>query len=142
MKDVMIRIKGHQKYNDDEEKHGLEYITEAKFYEKEGSTYLVYTESEEIGFINGKTTVQINENSVTVTREEKKDVTAVMEFIQGKRGTTLYVTPAGKFALEILTNKIENSLDVEEGKGRLFIDSYISLRDFASSRNTLEIEII
>ncbi len=140
MKDILIKISGHQKYENDEDQQ-LEYITEAKMYERNGVIYLIYQESEEIGFIDGKTTVRVDDKAVRVTRRIDNNVAADMEFVQGKRVTTHYLTPAGQMALEVFANKIENTLDMD-GQGHLHIDSYISLRGLATSRNTLDIEII
>ena len=43
--------------------------------------------------------------------------------------------------MEVLTYKIINDLEPDEGKGKLFIDYEISLKGLTESRSLLDIEV-
>ena len=58
-----------------------------------------------------------------------------------QRFNSLYETPFGAVPMEVLTYKIVNDLEPDEGKGKLFIDYEISLKGLAESRSMLDIEV-
>ena len=57
MKDIMLKITGRQMADKDDEDL-MEFITEGKLYERGGSRYLIYDESEFSGFPGCKTTLK------------------------------------------------------------------------------------
>ena len=67
MKDIMLRIIGKQITADMEEEQ-LEFITEGKLYERAGSLYLVYEESEFSGMPGCKTSLRLTGDRVRMKR--------------------------------------------------------------------------
>lgn len=146
MKDIMLRIIGKQinRNNQVQDEDSVEFMTEGKFYRKNGSTYIVYEESEMSGIQGVKTTLRIDDASGDVRMKRFGSgviMDTVMEFRKGKRFNSLYETPFGAVPMEILTNKIVNDLEPEEAKGRLFIDYEISLKGLSETRSLLNIEV-
>lgn len=67
MKDIMLKITGRQMADKDDEDL-MEFITEGKLYERGGSRYLIYDESEFSGFPGCKTTLKLTGNTVRIKR--------------------------------------------------------------------------
>lgn len=145
MKDIMLKITGKQiNRNNEVEEETVEFMTEGKLYKKNGSTYIVYEETEMSGLEGVKTTLRIDDASgdVKMKRFGKGIIMdTVMEFTKGRRFNSLYETPFGAVPMEVLTYKIVNDLEPDEGKGKLFIDYEISLKGLAESRSMLDIEV-
>lgn len=64
-----------------------------------------------------------------------------IRFRKGKRYTGYYDTPYGPIELEVLTNKLENTLS-EQGDGQIDIDYSISLKGLMEGRNKLNITLM
>lgn len=142
MKDIMLKIIGKQ-VNQDNEEDVLEFMTEGKFYEKNGALYLMYQESELSGMEGCTTSLKIKDGMIRMRRfGEAIPMDTVIEFEKGRRFEGYYDTPFGAVELEVLTNDIINNLAYEEGKGTLNIDYHISLRGLTEGRSKLDIEII
>ena len=146
MKDIMLRIIGKQinRNNQVEDEDSVEFMTEGKFYRKDGSTYIVYEESEMSGMKGVKTTLRIDDASGDVRMKRFGSgviMDTVMEFSKGKRFNSRYETPFGAVPMEVITNRIVNDLKPEEAKGRLFIDYEISLKGLTDTRSLLNIEV-
>lgn len=144
MKDIMLRIVGKQinRENNSEEEL-MEFVTEGKLYKKEGSTYIVYEETEMSGLEGVKTTLRIARNSeeVKMKRFGHDAMGTVMEFRKGERVNSMYDTPFGLVPMELLTYKIDNGIEPDEARGKLFIDYEISLKGLSEARNLLNIEV-
>ena len=64
MKDIMLKITGKQiNRNNEIEEDTVEFMTEGKLYKKNGSTYIVYEETEMSGLEGVKTTLRIDDAS-------------------------------------------------------------------------------
>ena len=63
MKDIMIKIKGHQAADDTGE-DSMEFITEAKLYKRGEALYLIYEESELSGIPGCKTRLKLKGDEV------------------------------------------------------------------------------
>ena len=64
-----------------------------------------------------------------------------IKFEKGKRYKGLYDTPFGPIEMEVLTNKLENTLS-EQGDGHIDIDYSISLKGLLEGRNKLNITLM
>lgn len=141
MKEIMVKIKGHQISHETGE-DTMEFITEAKLYRRGEALYLIYEESELSGIPGCKTRLKLKENEVQLKRfGEGAVIGSEIRFERGKRFTGLYNTPFGAIEMEVLTNKLENTLS-EEGKGQLDIDYSISLKGLLEGRNCLNITLM
>lgn len=144
MKDIMLRIIGKQINREtNAEEDVMEFVTEGKLYKKQGSTYLVYEETEMSGLEGVKTTLRIdrNSNEVKMKRFGHDAMGTVMEFKKGERVNSMYETPFGILPMELLTYKIDNFIEPDEARGKLFIDYEVSLKGLSETRNLLNIEV-
>ena len=142
MKDIMLKIVGKQIISEAEEEDQIEFVTEGKLYEKNGATYLVYEETEVSGMPGCKTSLKIDGDTIRMKRfGEGVGNDTVMEFQRGQRFEGYYDTPFGAIEMEVLTNKLENTL-TPKGEGCVRIDYDISLKGLSEGRSVLSIEII
>ena len=141
MKDIMIKIKGHQAADDTGE-DSMEFITEAKLYKRGEALYLIYEESELSGIPGCKTRLKLKGDEVQLKRFGKgAGAGSEIRFETGKRYTGYYETPFGAIEMEVLTNRLENTLS-EHGDGQLDIDFNISLKGLMAGRNRLSITLM
>lgn len=141
MKEIMVRIKGHQ-MADGDTADVIEFVTEAKLYERGGAMYLIYEESELSGIPGCKTRLKLKEGEVQMKRfGEGTGIGHEIRFEKGKRYTGFYETPFGAIEMEVLTNKLENTLS-PEGDGQVDIDYSISLKGLLEGRNRLNITLM
>lgn len=140
MKEVVIKIKTVQYDNATQMSDVIELVTEAKYFKKNNSTYLVYEESELSGLEGTTTKIKINNNKVELKRIGKHDSNMVFE--QDKRFESIMVTPMGNIPLEILTNRILYNQQDEPFDIKLEIEYSISLRGLFQGKNVMKIEVV
>ena len=141
MKEIMVRIKGHQ-VSPDAGEDTLEFVTEAKLYDRGEALYLIYEESELSGIPGCKTRLKLKGDEVHMKRfGEGAGLGNEIRFEKGKRYTGLYDTPFGAIEMEVLTNEVANTLSAE-GEGELDIDYSISLKGLVEGRNRLNITLM
>ncbi len=141
MKDIMIKIKGSQA-TDESGEDTLEFVTEAKLYKRGEALYVIYEESELSGIPGCKTRLKLKNNEVQMKRFGKGAGSgSEIRFEKGKRYTGYYHTPFGPIEIEVLTNRLENTLS-EHGDGQLDIDYSISLKGLMEGRNRLSITMM
>ena len=138
----MLKIVGRQVMKDgkgDSEEQVMEFMTEGQLYERNGSTYLMYKETELSGMEGCTTSLKISGDTVRMKRfGQMLPIDTVMEFKKGKRYEGYYETPYGAVEMEILTNNVDNRLD----EGELDIDYAISLKGLTEARSRLNITIV
>jgi uncharacterized beta-barrel protein YwiB (DUF1934 family) len=140
----MLKIIGNQlDLNGEKEGAGsMEFITEGRFYNKGGSMYLVYEESEFSGIEGMTTSLKVTGGNVKMKRYgDDSGVEAQLEFEKGRRINGLYETPFGPIGVEVLTHEVNNRLN-SDGSGKVDIDYFISLKGLSESRSKLSIEIM
>ena len=141
MKEIMIRIKGQQA-NGETGEDSMEFVTEAKLYKRGEAIYLIYEESELSGIPGCKTRLKLKDGKVQMKRfGEGAGAGREINFETGKRYTGFYETPFGAIEMEVLTNKLENTLS-EQGDGYIDIDYSISLKGLLEGRNRLNITLM
>lgn len=141
MKDIMLKIVGVHVHDNTEEEN-MELMTEGQLFERNGVLYVTYEESEFTGIPGCKTRLRLEGDSVKMTRIGKDvGVSTEMNFTKGKRHKSMYDTPYGPVAMEILTNDLKNDMTFE-GTGGVMIDYTISLKGLTEGRSKLNIEIV
>ncbi len=145
----MLKIVGRQVTNDgadDVEEEVMEFMTEGQLYEKNGSVYLLYKETELSGMEGCTTSLKITDDTVRMKRFGRSmPINTVMEFRKGKRYEGYYDTPYGAIEMEVLTNHIENNIKCGMAEGdsaTLHIDYAVSLRGLSESHSRLNIQIL
>ena len=141
MKEVMIRIKGKQVTRESGEDE-MEFMTEGKLYERNGTVYLLYEETELSGVPGCKTRLRLRDGEIQMKRfGEGAGLGNEILFEQGKRYTGFYDTPFGPIPIDVLTNHVSSSI-TEEGSGDIAIDYDISLKGLLEGRNILNISLM
>ncbi|MDO4485912.1 MAG: DUF1934 domain-containing protein [Bacillota bacterium] len=141
MKEIMVRIRGNQITKEAGE-DSMEFVTEAKLYERGGALYLIYEESEVSGIPGCRTRLKLKGDQVQMKRiGSGAGIGSEIRFEKGKRYNGFYDTPFGAIEMEVLTNKLENTLSAE-GDGQLDIDYSISLKGLLEGRNRLNITMM
>ncbi len=142
MKDIMLKIVGRQVTNDgmgDQQEQVMEFVTEGQLCQRNGSTYLMYKETELSGIEGCTTSLKISGDTVRMKRfGQILPIDTVMEFQKGKRYEGYYETPFGAVEMEILTNSVNNRIE----EGVLDIDYDISLKGLTEARSRLNITIL
>lgn len=134
--DALISIKGLQQV-DNPDTDEISLTTEGRYYEKNGSYYLMYEESEVTGFADTRTTVKVTPSAVTVTRSGKYP--SMMTFEKGQRHMSLYETDYGPLTICIATRAVDWNLD-EKG-GNIHVSYDIEVQHAHMSTNSLTIEV-
>ncbi len=141
MKEIMVKIKGQQVTKEAGE-DALEFVTEAKLYEKGEALYLIYEESELSGIPGCKTRLKFKGDQVQMKRIGIDGrMGHEIRFEKGKRYSGFYETPFGAIEMEVLTNQLENTLS-PDGQGHIDIDYSISLKGLLEGRNKLNITLM
>ena len=135
-KDVIISIKGTQKY-DNADPDVIELVTEGRL-EREGSSYtLSYQESELTGLEGTLTTFQIEPERVTLMRVG--EFNSQMVFQEGRRHMSMYNTPYGAMTIGVNTRHLLAELD-DKG-GDIEIDYAIEIDHAIAGRNIFQIKV-
>lgn len=141
MKDVVVKIKGLQisaEAGEDE----MEFVTEARLFERNDAVYLMYEETELSGVPGCKTLLRFRDDEIQLKRLGKgAGIGNEICFRKGKRYTGLYETPFGAIEMEVLTNDLKNTLSAK-GEGQIDIDYDISLKGLLEGRNRLNITFV
>ncbi len=142
MKDITIKIVG-RRYAEGELEDEMEFVSDAKMYERAGARYLLYDESEFSGFPGCKTSLKLTDSSIRMKRigGEESGFGVDLVFEKGKRFTSIYETPYGSFDMEVLTTDIHNNLN-SEGYGKVVVGYDVSLHGLDEGRNEIDIEIM
>jgi uncharacterized beta-barrel protein YwiB (DUF1934 family) len=137
MQKVMIKIKSEQ-INEYGDKDTMEFISEAKLYNKNNNIYVTYEESEITGMESTTTTIKIQNNEVIIKRFGKNNST--MEFGKNKKSISKYETAQGIFNMEILTDDINISIK-EENKISIYIKYKIKIDGLFEANNSININV-
>lgn len=141
MKDITLKITGTQMY-DDKEEDQLEFVTDGKLYERNGSIYVVYEESEVSGMEGCKTAVRVEGDTVKMKRIGALGFNTELCFEKGKRFSSVYETPYGPMDIEVLTNMVNNNIDLEKLRGKIDIEYDVSLSGYAEGKNRITIDVM
>lgn len=119
----------------DDDAHIIEMTTEGEWFEKNGSIFMVYYESEISGMEGCKTMLKIHGNTVTMTRYGETN--SKMVFQVDHPMVSMYKTPYGNFEMHVETKVMDIAL--EDRSGKLHIEYHMTLENLSSSINELTI---
>ena len=135
-KDVVISIKGMQKY-DNTDPDVIELVTEGRLT-REGNSYtLSYQESELTGLEGTLTTIQVDGEQITLMR--MGEFTSQMVFQEGRRHLSMYNTPYGAMAIGVNTRHL--LADLNDQGGDIEIDYAIEIDHAIAGRNVFQIQV-
>ena len=135
-KDVVISIKGMQKY-DNTDPDVIELVTQGRLTREGGSYTLSYQESEITGLEGTLTTIQVDGEQVTLMRVG--EFTSQMVFQEGRRHLSMYNTPYGAMAIGVNTRHL--LADLTDQGGDIEIDYAIEVDHALAGRNVFQIKV-
>ena len=135
-KDVVISIKGMQKY-DNTDPDVIELVTQGRLTREGGSYTLSYQESELTGLEGTLTTIQVDGEQVTLMRVG--EFTSQMVFQEGRRHLSMYNTPYGAMAIGVNTRHLLAELS-DQG-GDIEIDYSIEIDHALAGRSIFQINV-
>lgn len=134
--EVVLKIDSKIKMTGQEDQD-LSLITEGKFYEKEGSYYFVYEESELSGMDGDRTMLKIEKERVIMRRYGQNS--SELTFEVGTRHNTLYQTPYGDFDMEVVASKVDFDIDAC-GNGHFDLVYELSIRGLGENKTYMKIQ--
>ncbi len=135
MNNVKVSIKGMQTQDDDT--NDVELFTEGQF-EKDGDKYiLIYKESEMTGFEGTTTTVEIENEKVSIIRSGS--VSNQMIFLKGKKTTSYYNTQYGSLVIGVMADKMD--VDINDNGGKIDINYILDINEEFIGQNNVHIDI-
>ena len=135
-KDVVISIKGMQKY-DDADPDTIELVTEGRLMRDDAGYTLTYQESELTGLDGTLTTIQVEGEQVTLLRVG--EVNAQMVFQEGRRHLSMYNTPYGAMSVGVNTRHL--LADLNDRGGDIEIDYAIEINHVIAGRSIFQIKV-
>ncbi len=135
-KDVVISIKGIQKY-EGAEQDVIELVTAGRLSRDGGQYTLSYQESELTGLEGTLTTIQVEGEQVTLMRMGQFN--SQMVFQEGRRHLSMYNTPYGAMAIGVNTRHLLAQVD-DQG-GDIEIDYAIEIDHALAGRSIFRINI-
>ena len=135
-KDVIISIKGTQKY-DGGEPGAVELVTAGRLAQDEAGYTLSYQESELTGLEGTLTTFQVEPDRVTLLRVG--EFNSQMVFQEGRRHLAMYNTPYGSMTIGVNTRHLH--ADLTERGGDIEIDYAIEIDHTVAGRNVFQINV-
>jgi len=135
-KDVIITIRGLQNF-EDTDNDCVELVTSGRYYEKGGSYYVSYKESELTGLGNTTTTVKIEKDKVTVMRFG--ELSSHMVFEEGQKHISYYDMGFGGLTMGVSTRTIEKKLT--DAGGHMKIDYAMEINNAVAGESTLHMDI-
>lgn len=136
----MIRVIGTQQ-NSEGEESTIELTTEGTFYEKNGSYYIIYDESEISGMEGATTRVKI-ENNKKVSMKRFGTSSADLVFEEGIKHEANYLTQFGNFTIGVITNNLYLDINKETGKGKIEVDYDLKILGGIDTSNKLKIQLM
>lgn len=134
-KDVLIKIKGT--YIIDNDSDVTEITTIGNFYKKQDLYCISYQESEATGFKDTKTTMEISNSMVTLTRKGAINTQLIIQ--NGIRHQCCYDTGYGDILMGISGESMDSSL-TDEG-GQLSFRYALDVNSALASINIVEIQV-
>ena len=135
-KDVVISIKGTQRY-DNNDPDVIELVTQGRLTRGGESYTLSYQESELTGLEGTLTTIQVDGEQVTLMRVG--EFTSQMVFQEGRRHLSMYNTPYGAMAIGVNTRHLLAELN-DQG-GDIEIDYSIEIDHALAGQNLFRISV-
>ncbi|MGI6211472.1 MAG: DUF1934 domain-containing protein [Anaerovoracaceae bacterium] len=140
MREITMRML-HLPFGEENQDDRIEFVTDGRLYERAGSIYLIYDETELSGTPGCTTSLRLKDGSLRMKRSGK-DVGYNTEilFEKGKHYLSEYETPYGSLDVDVLTNDVRHTR-AEDGSFRIDVDYQISLGGAETQRDTLAIEV-
>lgn len=120
----------------DEKDDAIELTTEGNFYEKNGSYFILYNESEEMGMADCSVMIKVTEDKVTVKRSGA--FSSKMIYKPGETNEFIYNMPYGEMMIILHTKEIKKDLNDDGGELKI---SYTLTIQGEDNENELNIRV-
>ncbi len=138
MNNVVISIKGKQKYAGSNEWDVTEFTTEGLFEAVDCGYKISYDESDMIGAENVKSEIVV-ENGTLAEVSRHGPVSSRMTIEKGKRHSCFYSTPEGDFTIGIFGESV--NAKIGDKKCEIYLSYTIDVNSSLISENKMEIKI-
>ena len=135
-KDVVISIKGMQKYEGNDP-DTVELVTAGRLMKDTAGYTLSYQESEITGLEGTLTTIQVEGEQVTLMR--MGEFNSQMVFQEGRRHLSMYNTPYGAMSVGVNTRHL--LADLSDKGGDIEIDYAIEIDHAIAGRSVFQIKV-
>ena len=135
-KDVVISVKGMQKY-DGTESDTVELLTEGRLEREQDIYVLTYEETEITGMEGTQTVITVEGDTVTLVRSGQFN--SQMVFQEGRRHLSMYNTPYGAMTIGVNTRSLYT--DLTDQGGEIQVDYAIEVDHAVTGRNIFQINI-
>ena len=135
-KDVVISIKGMQKYEGNDP-DTVELVTAGRLMKDKAGYTLSYQESEITGREGTLTTIQVEGEQVTLMR--MGEFNSQMVFQEGRRHLSMYNTPYGAMSVGVNTRHL--LADLSDKGGDIEIDYAIEIDHAIAGRSVFQIKV-
>lgn len=135
-KDVVISIKGMQKYEGNDP-DTVELVTAGRLMKDKVGYTLSYQESEITGLEGTLTTIQVEGEQVTLMR--MGEFNSQMVFQEGRRHLSMYNTPYGAMSVGVNTRHL--LADLSDKGGDIEIDYAIEIDHAIAGRSVFQIKV-
>ena len=135
-KDVVISIKGMQKYEGNDP-DTVELVTAGRLMKDKAGYTLSYQESEITGLEGTLTTIQVEGEQVTLMR--MGEFNSQMVFQEGRRHLSMYNTPYGAMSVGVNTRHL--LADLSDKGGDIEIDYALEVDHAVAGRNSFRINV-
>ena len=135
-KDVVISIKGMQKYEGNDP-DTVELVTAGRLRKDKAGYTLSYQESEITGLEGTLTTIQVEGEQVTLMR--MGEFNSQMVFQEGRRHLSMYNTPYGAMSVGVNTRHL--LADLSDKGGDIEIDYAIEIDHAIAGRSVFQIKV-
>jgi len=129
-----ISIKGSSLIDEDE---SMEFFSRGEFACRGGDYYISYPESEMTGMEGATTTIKVEPNKVTISREGA--VSTHMVFEKGLKHVSFYETDRGALLIGLLTRNINSTIG--DAGGELEIDYTVEVDHFIAGEHSFSVGV-
>jgi uncharacterized beta-barrel protein YwiB (DUF1934 family) len=136
MQNAIITLRGIQT-SIQNETTSIEFVSEAKYYKKDNTYYIVYDETEITGMEGTKTTIKVSKDVVSLIRFGK--ISSNMTFELGVRHTSSYGTDFG--FLDVATKANEIRISLSENGGEVYVDYEVEIDGERIGKNNFHLII-
>lgn len=136
MTDVVVSVKGFQRDGIGDEEC-MEFVTKGRRYQRDGTIYITYDESELTGLEGTTTMLKIYADHVVLVRTGI--VRQHQEFRSGGRSCSTYSTPYGTMDMAVVTRHLSTS--DHDGRMDIYIVYDLEIEKCWQSSNRLAITI-
>jgi|GEM_PF-618626 len=135
-KNIWMSVKAAQQFQGCQPEQ-IEFLTDAVLYERNGTYFIIYDESDLTGLEGTRTIVKLEGKNITVIRTGSYPMR--MLFVEHERYVGMYPVAAG-IEMAMYTTHITNT--IHENGGRLVLEYTIEMDNIFMGKNHFELKFV